>query len=257
MHIQNGDTMKIATLNLRHNQDRWEARFPLVVDALYHEQADVIGLQEVWLEIRQAHMIADRLNERTPQQPYTVYVEPKWGPQPLEGIAVLTRLPVLDHARLELPEGLRVAQRLVVEVAGQRVNIANTHLHHRPLEDESIRLPQMRALLDWMRAYDSGGWLLTGDMNAVPESETITAASAWLQSAYFSVHGQHPTTFPTPLVADQFPGLAVCIDHIFYEPGALQVTEARLIGDQSAPDDATLYPSDHFGLAAKVTVLPR
>lgn len=55
--------MKILTLNLRHNQDRWEDRLPLIIDALHTEQADVVSVQEVWLGFQQAHLIADKLND--------------------------------------------------------------------------------------------------------------------------------------------------------------------------------------------------
>ncbi|MAS35793.1 MAG: hypothetical protein CL610_17420 [Anaerolineaceae bacterium] len=247
--------MKIATLNLRHNQDRWDERFPLVVDSLHDEQADVIGLQEVWLEIHQAHMIADALNQHTPQQPYDVYLQPKWGDQPVEGIAILSRLPALAHERLELPEGQRIAQRIVVNVDGKSVNIANTHLHHRPQEDESIRLPQMQALLTWMFERAPDRWLLTGDMNAQPESTTIAAALDRLQSAYYDVHQQQPVTFPTPLVADQLPDWAWTIDYIFYTARSMRVSGCHVMADQAAPDDPKLYPSDHFGLAAQVEVM--
>ena len=241
--------MKIATLNLRHNNDRWTERFPLVVEALADAQADVVGLQEVWLPIKQAHVIAEALLDRG--MSYDAYVEPKWGPNPLEGIAFLSKLPILDTARLELPEGNRVAQRIAVEVNGKRLNIANTHLHHRP-DDESIRLPQMQALLAWMYAHDGDRWVLTGDMNARPESETIMAAQQRLHSAYDAVHGHAPITFPTPLVTDDY--LSVCIDYIFFDSATIRVTDAKLIADNVHPDDDTLYPSDHYGLAADIII---
>jgi endonuclease/exonuclease/phosphatase family metal-dependent hydrolase len=247
--------MKIATLNLRHNEDRWEERFLLVIATLHRQQADVIGLQEVWLEFQQAHLIADALNQRTPAQPYQVLVEPKWGPEPVEGIAILSRLPVLEHERLELPEGQRVAQRVAVAVDGQQVHVANTHLHHRPMQDESIRQPQMRTLLDWMFSRSPSRWLLTGDMNALPHSSTIAAAGERLQSAYFHVHAEHPLTFPTPLVAAQHPDFAACIDYVFFDPATLRVHAAEVIASETHPDDPTLCPSDHFGLAAEIEVM--
>lgn len=243
--------MKIVTLNLRHNQDRWDERFPLVVEALYQEQADLIGLQEVWMPIQQAHLIANELNALAPDQPYQVMVEPKRGAESVEGIGILSRLPVLEQERLELPEGERVAQRVLVEVEGQQVSFANTHLHHRPIGDECIRLPQMRTLLAWMFSRTPVRWILTGDMNALPESSTIAAAGERLQSAYFVVHGEHPITFPTPLVYATTPEWKACIDHIFFDPRTLRASDARILGNQSHPDDATLYPSDHYGLVAE------
>ncbi len=241
--------MKIATLNLRHNNDRWEQRMPLVIAALHQTEADVIGLQEVWLPLQQAHVLADSLNKFMPDRPYSVQVEPKWGDDPVEGVGILSRLPVLDSARLDLPREPRVAQRVTVEVDGQPVHIANTHLHHRP-RDESVRLPQMRAMLDWMYAYSSDRWLLTGDMNAQPDTETINAALQRFQSAYYEFNREHPTTFPTPLVTmDDYP--AVCIDYIFYDPQNFVVKSAQVFANTGDPDDPTLFPSDHYGLVAE------
>lgn len=248
--------MKILTLNLRHNQDRWEERLPLAVNALHSQQADVIGLQEVWLSFQQAHLIAERLNARTPNLPYSVFIQPKWGENPVEGIGILSRLPVVEHKRLELPEGERVAQSICVEVGGKRVDIANTHLHHRPENDEVIRLPQMETLLKWMFEQGSRRWILTGDMNALPPSSTIQQAKKRLVSAYEAVHGREPTrTFPTPLVSYDFTGPFITIDYIFFDSAGLRAKSAQVIANQPHPDDAHLYPSDHYGLAAEFEII--
>lgn len=236
--------MKICTLNLRHNADRWDERLPLVVEHLHAQQADIIGLQEVYIPIRQAHLVADALNQRTPDQPYSVWVEPKWGRESHEGVGTLTRLPVLSHDRLDLPLAERVAQRLTLDVPGQPIHFANTHLHHRPEHDESIREPQMDALLAWMFAYQPGSWLLTGDFNALPASSTIQKAAARLRSA----HPQHPQTFPSPLADGDYD--SVTLDYIFYDPQRFVVEQAAVFADQPAPHDSILYPSDHYGLAA-------
>jgi endonuclease/exonuclease/phosphatase family metal-dependent hydrolase len=142
-----------------------------------------------------------------------------------------------------------VAQRIRIELNGRTVHIANTHLHHRPTHDESIRLPQMQTLLHWMYAYSPTGWLLTGDMNALPTSATSAEAEKQLDSAYFTVHQQHPITFPTPLVTTaSYP--PVCIDYIFYDAQTFDVKSAQVFADQSHSEIETLYPSDHYGLLA-------
>jgi endonuclease/exonuclease/phosphatase family metal-dependent hydrolase len=248
--------LKILTLNLRHNEDRWEDRLPLVVDALQTEQAEVIGFQEVWLGFQQAHLIADRLNKQTPERPYSVFVEPKWGENPVEGIGLLSRLPVIEHQRLELPEGERIAQSIRVEIDGKTVDIANTHLHHRPEKDEIIRLPQMETLLKWMFEQENRRWILTGDMNAIPTSTTIKLAKKRLSSAYEAMHKREPvTTFPTPLVTSEYAGLSIAIDYVFFDPSVLRVKDAQVIANQPHPDDRLLYPSDHYGLTAELEII--
>ena len=249
--------VKFLTLNLRHNADRWPERRALVIDQLLAEQADVIALQEVRLEIRQAHDLADALNARLGEQPYRVALAPKWEPEPDEGVALLSRPPIAEHERLELPgDGGRVAQRIRVEINGRAVDIANTHLHHRPYENESVRLPQVEHLLRWMFARGDGvarRWLLAGDFNATPESATVQAVQARLHSAYPSVHGVEPVTFPSPLVAEPRPALT--IDYIFFDPAHFRATDARVTCNRPHPDDPALCPSDHFGLAAAFLVL--
>jgi len=71
--------VRLLTLNIRQNLDRWPERLPLVVAALAAADADVIGLQEVTLPIRQDHLVAAELNRLAPDRPYAVHTAPKWG----------------------------------------------------------------------------------------------------------------------------------------------------------------------------------
>lgn len=241
--------MKLITLNLRHDVDRWPERLPLVVDLLRREAADVIALQEVALDVQQAEVIADHLNDG--QHTYAVFTAPKWGDAPREGIGFLSRLPVLAYEHVNLPEGCRIGQRIRVLLDGVPVDIANVHLHHRPRHEESVRFPQMQALMAWMRSRSRGGWLLAGDFNALPDSSTVQAARAWLDSAHGTIHGTEPVTHPTPLNPEREPGLSLAIDYILFDPLYLRVVNAYRVADKPHPDDSTLFPSDHYGVAAE------
>lgn len=248
--------MKFLSLNLRHDTDRWLERRPLILDELRRERPDVIAFQEVSMRtpVQQARDIAEALDES-----YQVIFEPKWKADAWEGIALLSRLPVISRERLKLPgEGGRVAQAIRVETDGQMVDIANTHLHHQPIDDESIRLPQARALLEWMnRPTESPSrWLLAGDFNARPASETVRLLKDRFDSVYRAYHGtEPPRTFPTPLVEkwEDYP-TDITIDFIFFDPDCFSIQNAYIIGAQSHPDDATLYPSDHYGLATEISL---
>jgi endonuclease/exonuclease/phosphatase family metal-dependent hydrolase len=241
-------TIKVLTLNLRHNADRWPERLPLVVDTLLAESADVIGLQEVHLPIQQAELITNLLNDRV-ERPYSVFTGQKWGEHPEEGIAILSRLPVRAYEHTNLPETSRLAQRVRVEVNGRAVDVVNTHLHHEPFFDEVIRLPQMRHILDWMFARDGDHrWVLLGDLNALPASATIQAARQHLASALPA----DAATFPAPLCAAEYPpDRADQIDYILYDASQLRLLGAEVIARQTHPQDATLSPSDHYGVAAE------
>ena len=150
--VAGGDVaVRVLTLNLRLDLDRWPERLPLVVGLIASARADVVALQEVALTIGQDRLLAEALRELGPA--YVVHTAQKWGDQErAEGVSLLTRLPARDHEVLRLPgDGGRVAQRVALRLRdGQDVTVANTHLHHLPLEDESVREPQARAILDWL-----------------------------------------------------------------------------------------------------------
>ena len=242
--------MKVITLNLRYTANRWHERFPMIVDLLHREQPDFVGLQEVSLKIQQAHLVQGTLNALNPAQPYQLRVADDAFEPAILANAILSRYPISGHERIGLPKNFRVAQRIAVDVKGKRLNIANTHLHHKPYRDESVRLLQMQALIDWLDAQSCDGIILMGDFNAPPESNTIQYARQSFQSAYRSVHRCEPDkTFPTPLVDRDFKPRV--IDYIFYRPAILKAVRAKLVGNQSHPTDARLYPSDHFGVCAE------
>lgn len=242
--------MKILTLNLRHNNDHWEQRKPLVIDLIRDLQPDIIGFQEVWMPIQQAHLILDAVEG----DPYQIFISAKQAHHETEGIAISTRLPANDIESFDLPGGERVAQRLMIDVDGSQVCFANTHLHHMPQEDESERLPQMKALLAWLQDIDVPT-IITGDMNTVPERETMQLAKATYISAYEQVHGQEPDyTFPAPLAEHQYPEHRVTIDYILISPDTLKATSAQIVGNEASGTNPKLSPSDHLGILANVTI---
>jgi hypothetical protein len=79
---------------------------------------------------------------------------------------------------------------------------------------------------------------------------------AGFRSAHAEANGDEPpVTWPSGIKA---PGMDIdgdpgCLDYIWIR-GAITVESARLAFDRPAVDDATLYPSDHFGLSARITV---
>ncbi len=229
--------MRLVTLNLRQDLDRWPERLPLVVAALAEADADVIGLQEVALPIDQDVLLAEALGG------YAVHRAPKWGDANREAVSLLSRVPVTGHEVLALPgPGGRVAHRIEVTHDGRPLHVVNTHLHHQPFDDESVREPQVRAILAWLRDRGAlGSCVLLGDLNATPASSTLAAARDSLASAL----PDGLATFPTPLAVGSFD--PVQIDHVLCSAD-LVVERARLVADRASPDDPRLFPSDHVGI---------
>ncbi len=242
--------MKLITLNLRFTANRWQERFPMIIDLLHQEQPDFVGLQEVSLKVQQAHLIQGALNYLNPNQPYKLRVANDTFEPAILANAILSRYPIEEHERICLPQNFRIAHRILANINGHKIIVANTHLHHKPYNDESIRLPQMKAVVDWLNQLENIPTILMGDFNARPETETVTYAKQSFQSAYQSIHNCEPEkTFPSPLIDKDFKPRT--IDYIFYTPSGLNIIDAKLVANQPAPSDATLYPSDHFGICAK------
>jgi endonuclease/exonuclease/phosphatase family metal-dependent hydrolase len=177
--------VKVATLNLRADANGWHERLPLVVDVLSQTDADVIALQEIRLRIDQHEQVANSINHGSM---YTPYLCEDWYEPCILGNALLSRLPIIQHERIELEHGFRTAQRILLDVNGQQM----------------------------------------GDMNADPDSETIRTAKQHLHSAYEAIHGCEPeATFPTPLRESEALTPRT-IDYIFCSPSLAVVDAALI-----------------------------
>jgi endonuclease/exonuclease/phosphatase family metal-dependent hydrolase len=113
-------------------------------------------------------------------------------------------------------------------------------------------------LLPWLDASPGhDAMIVVGDFNAGPREPAYAAMSAaGFTSAYAGANGaEPPVTWPSGLVAPAMDadGEPDCLDYIWVR-GAVAVEDARLVFDRAAVGDPTLYPSDHFGLAAHVRV---
>jgi endonuclease/exonuclease/phosphatase family metal-dependent hydrolase len=247
------ETIRVATLNLRNRSDRWSERADLLIAQLVELHPDVIGFQEVRRPFNQAGWILRQVNRRLGG--YQIIPAWKTGARQFwEGIAVLTRLPILQRERLDLQGGNRVAQRVRVRLtSGALLDVYNTHLPHAG-KDEALRLVQVRRILAWMAASPATPAVLVGDFNAAPESASVRAVAGRLRSAYFDVHHTEPeATAPTPL-SPSFGAPGHAIDYIFVDE-AVAVLDAWLTFDRPHPADEQLLASDHYGIAADIRVM--
>ena len=243
--------IRVGTLNCRNTADRWQARKPLLVRQLVSLQPDVIGLQELRRFPSQARAIAARA--RAGDLVLDQYRSYKTGLYGLwEGIAVLSRLPVLDRAKLRLGGQNRVVQRVTVAAGDGILEFYNTHLAS---EGEEVRTRQAQRLLEWMAERSSRPQVLVGDFNARPTAPSIQLLAGQLRSAHAVVHGEEPAkTVPTPLRVG-VTGKGSVLDFIFVNP-LVEVHEAWRTFEESDAADEHLVASDHYGLAATISVRP-
>jgi endonuclease/exonuclease/phosphatase family metal-dependent hydrolase len=96
-----------------------------------------------------------------------------------------------------------------------------------------------------------------GDFNAEPtEPAYARMAAAGFRSAFAEANGAEPAvTWPSGLQAEAIDtdGDPSCLDYVFVR-GPATVLDTRLWADRPAADDATLFPSDHVGIATTVEI---
>ena len=246
------DRLHVATLNILNLADRWFERLPLLLADMATLQPDLLGLQEVVYVMQQ-----DRLIGAAGEGHYQAIRG--WAGRPEYGNSLLVRGPLVatDADRLDL--GLdRSAQRAVVALpGGSSVLVVVTHLHHLG-PDEVARDGQTAAIVAWLEgAPAADATILMGDFNADPAEPTPRRLrAAGFRSAYEEANGAEPAvTWPSGLQAPAMDtdGDPECLDYIWVR-GAARVESARLVFDRPDPQDPTLYPSDHLGIATILTI---
>ena len=230
------DSVYVATLNLRNIADRWPERIPLLLADMASLQPDLMGLQECVFAVQQDRILGAAGDGR--------YAARRgWAGRPEYGNAVLGRVPLElgEGERLELGRNRSALRVPVSPPSGAGLDFVVTHLHHLTA-DEAVRAEQATTLTSWL-AGNAGRLVVVGDFNAHPG-----------EAAHVQANGSEPAvTWPSGI---QAPGIdedgePACLDYIWVR-GAITVESCRVTFDRPAVDDPTLYPSDHFGLAARI-----
>jgi len=246
------DRLHVATLNIRNLADRWFERLPLLLADMATLQPDLLGLQEVVYVMQQ-----DRLIGAAGEGRYDAVRG--WAGRPEYGNSLLVREPLTASGSDRLDLGLsRSALRSVVALSGgASVLVVVTHLHHLG-PDAVERDEQTATLLAWLEEVPKAdATIVMGDFNADPdEPAPARLRGAGFRSAYAEANGAEPAvTWPSGLIAPAMDtdGDPACLDYIWLR-GAIRVESARLVFDRPAPEDPTLYPSDHLGIAAQLEI---
>lgn len=249
----------VATINLHGRADRWLARRPLLVAQLLQAQPQLVALQDISLPLGQGGWLCKQLNMRlsgNEKEPYLL-LQPHGRfrlRRAAVDVGVLSRLPVLYHEALSLGDGGRSALRVHVQLPSHKtMDFVSAQLHDVRFEREK-RLEQAMKLAGWLHSYKHVPiQVVAGDLNEGPQGLAVGYLKQSFRSAYEVVYGREPlATFPTALRADVQE--ARCLDYILVSAAVQRVRETRIICQEPAPDDATLYPSDHVGLMALLEV---
>jgi len=261
--------IRLATINILSDLSRWKDRRSILIQGLAEANPDLVALQEVRLPNNPAQWIADQLGFQH------VVLAPKTGFESnREAIAILSRLPIEEHATLDLVGQQRVAQYIKVRLRSQTLIIINGHLYWQPGESK-VRLKQVERIFEWMKEIPGNPHcIICGDFNSTPETDAIQQMRLDFNSAYATIHGEEPEyTCPTPLPRSArsqlrtFLGFFLLfrskhlntkwrgtLDYIFVDP-RLRVMDCKVILNQPSPENPIIYPSDHFGLCATIDVV--
>ena len=265
--------IRVVTYNIFLNQARWEKRRDLIVKELDILDADVICLQEVVLPRNSAQEIANRLKGK-----YNVLVYSKHNSLEAEdtvALAILSKQMPKEVSHLTLgSKEQRIALRATFRFGLKEVDVINTHLFWYPynLMRTFIQRDQVKRIIQW--SSSSRPTIICGDMNAVPKSRPIIEFSKrGFVSSYKNANGSEPkwtcaNPVPSPerstkdnlllalynlLRFHRFGVWRGVYDYIFINK-YLKPKKAGVFGKEPAENDSTLYPSDHLGVYADISI---
>jgi endonuclease/exonuclease/phosphatase family metal-dependent hydrolase len=264
------DRLRFLTLNLWGAEAPLDRRMAVVERGLARLQPDVVGLQEVRQVPgqlpNQAETLARAAGYHHVWEPTTAF---RGGH---EGLAILSRAPILEHASLELPHASPDERRILlsarIETPAGGVWVHTTHLNYR-LHHGLQRQDQVLAI-DGVVSARAGELpqILMGDFNARPESDeirwlrglvTVEGRRVHYQDAWERIHpGERGWTWASAnphTAALRFLDPDRRIDYIFVttmrKDGRGTIHDCRVVFDQ--PEDG-VFASDHFGLLAEVQI---
>ena len=257
--------LRVVTWNLWGRGGPWEARLEAIGATLSALDPDLVTLQEVWAEAsrNQAGILAGQLGF------HHVYADRYTIDGVAIGNAVLSRWPIARHEVRDLPapvelEELRNVIRAEVDGPRGSLEIFTTHLNWR-FDQSDVRQEQARTLARFVSESERRVVppIVTGDFNAVPDSEEIRMLTgravvavprlvfhdAW--EAAGNVEPGFTWSNANPYARlDLEPDRR--IDYVFVgwprRGGAGHVLSCRTIG---GPVDG-VYPSDHLGVMAEL-----
>lgn len=265
----------VMTLNLANYDDHpdWSKRLQIIVTTILTEDPDVIAVQEVRFDPSQpttqssyqsmAEQIVYQLNQAAGgtyagvnivSQPLMFYPDsslhypsPPPDKQLWEGLAILSRLPVLETGSIFLSRtggdaNLRGTQFATVDAGGTAFTVLNTHF----ALDQTNRESNARQTLSYLDGL-SGPRLLVGDLNAVPGDPALAILTGggltdlWAQLE----PDQNGYTWPSNDPSRR-------IDYCWGDASvASAATTIALVATQPVNG---IYASDHFGLLVTFTL---
>lgn len=290
-----GTNLRVVTLNFWGTEPPLDRRIALAVRQLRALAPDVVCMQEVRpLDGLAGRTTADAIAEQLGMHAhYAKSCEWQAGEGLMkapgqEGLAILTRAPLLETSTLALPIQRPADTRLLfsgrVATDADPVWVHTTHLHYR-LDDGVAREQQVLAIDEAIRGFGrdntSAPQILTGDFNATPDSDeirflrgltTLGGRRTHWQDAWLRLHretqpGDGPAEGITWSSENELSralrslDIDRRIDYIFVtsrkKDGRATVHASQVVLTEREGQGAdAICASDHYGVMADVQVVP-
>ena len=276
--------LRVVTLNFWGTEAPLERRLELATRQLARLDPDVVCLQEVRPHggATTAHLLAARVGLRAT---YARAVSLGEGSE--EGLALLTREPLIDHDVSDLPDPRPGDARILlsgrVATAGGPIWVHTTHLHYR-LDDGVARERQVDAIDAAIRTFGrenhDAPQILCGDFNATPDSDeirflrglhTLAGRRTHFQDAWLRLHrepspGDGPSEGITWSSENRFTrplrslDLDRRIDYVFVttrkKDGRGTVHDCRVVlTEREGEGEQAICASDHYAVMADVQIV--
>ena len=246
------DELHVATLNIRNLADRWSERLGLLLADMSALQPDLLGLQEVVYPMQQ-----DRLIGAAGEGSYDALRAGPAGPSTATACSSARRSRRRRSTGSSSGSIARPCGRPWACRAGVACSWSSPTSTTRSTARRSATSRPGSCWPGSTAAPSADAQVVMGDFNANPaEPAAERMRSAGFRSAYADANGHEPAvTWPSGLQAPAIDtdGDPACLDYIWIR-GAARVTSARLTFDRPDPEDLTLFPSDHFGIATRLEI---
>jgi endonuclease/exonuclease/phosphatase family metal-dependent hydrolase len=288
--------LRVITLNFWGTEPPLERRLELATRQLLALAPDVLCMQEVRpLDGVGGRTTADVLAEALGMHAHYV-TSCTWNAGDAgmaragqEGLAIVSRAPLLEVETLALPEPRMADARLLlsgrVATDADPVWVHTTHLHYR-LDDGVAREQQVLAIDAAIRALgrerDSAPQILCGDFNATPDSDemrflrgltTLDGRRTHFQDAWLRLHrepgpGDGPADGITWSSDNELTrplrslDIDRRIDYVYVtsrkKDGRATVHDCRVVLTEREPDgpNGDFCATDHYGVLADIQVVP-
>ncbi|QWP74854.1 endonuclease/exonuclease/phosphatase family protein [Lysobacter sp. K5869] len=246
--------VRVLTLNLWHDKGDWPKRRALIVEEVRRLKPDLIALQEV-LQRPGLRNQAEDLGEALGYRVSFVSVDPPDAPRRYGNAILLARADAqTQEHKLDPLNDYRTAAHALAfgDARHSGVDFYATHLHNER-GGGAIRRRQIDSLLGFVDATARTGYtILAGDFNTDADAPELAPLRARYADAFAAAHPdlagdarRASTLNPAYLPAQR-------IDHVFYDPNAFAVTEARIVLNESRDG---VWASDHFGVFVRLRPL--